>query len=196
MIPKFDGYDDAKKSAQKKKGEQLPAGPYVCKIYGVKLGEGFIKVQFDVEEGEYKGFFHKQYKENTAEDKKYKGMATIWLPKDDGSQGDVYTKEKFARWTNSLEESNEGYVWDWDETKWKGKLIGILYGEVGKRIEDKDITYNEVRYPASVEYVRSGKAKAPKFYAYKGYQAQETPVASTSADFMNIPENIAEELPF
>lgn len=195
MIPKFNGYDDAKKSAQKKKGEQLPAGAYVCKILGVKLGEGLIRIQFDVEEGEYKGFFQKQYKENTAEDKKYKGMTTIWLPKDDGSKNDYYTKERFAKWTSSLEESNEGYVWDWDETKWKGKLIGILYGEVGKRIEDKDVTYNEVRFPASVEYVRSGKAKTPKFYAYKGYNEQ-APASTNSADFMNIPDNIAEELPF
>lgn len=193
MIKQFNGYDEAKKKAKYSGGAKLPVGCYVCKILGTKLDGNMLKIQFDVEEGENKGFFQKLYKESTDEDKKYKGMVTIWTPKDDGSEQDARTKTNFARWTNALEESNPGYVWDWDETKWKDKLIGIRYGEVGKNINGKDITFNEVRGPVSVEEVRSGAAKVPDFYAYKGYQESPT---NTTTGFANIPEGIDEEIPF
>ena len=196
MIQKFNGYEEAKKNAQVKKSEQLPVGAYVCEILRVKQENGYLKLQFDVAEGEYKDFFQKQYKENTDENKKYKGITTIWLPKEDGTQQDSWTKDKFAKWTTALEDSNEGYFWDWDETKWQGKKVGILYGEVGKNIEGKDVKYNECRYPCSVDYARSGKAKAPKFFAYKGYNESKAPESSKPADFMNIPDDISEEIPF
>lgn len=196
MIQKFNGYEEAKKNAQFTKSEQLPVGAYVCEILNVKQEEGRLKVQFDVIEGDFKEFFQKKYKESTDENKKYKGVTTVWIPKEDGSERDTWTKNTFAKWTSSLEDSNEGYLWDWDETKWKGKIIGILYGEVGKNIEGKDVTFNECRYPCSVEYARSGKAKAPKFYAYKGYGDNKAPESSKPADFMNIPDNIDEEIPF
>lgn len=194
-MKQFNGYENAKTQAKKMSGSKLPAGVYVCKIIGVKAEADRIKLQFDVAEGEYKDFFQKQYKESKDEDRKYKGMANIWIPKDDGSDQDIRTKTNFARWTTALEESNKGYVWDWDESKWKDKLIGICYGEVGKNIEGKNVRFNECRWPASVEAVKSGKAKTPSFYAYRGYSDNKTNTPET-ADFMNIPNEISEEIPF
>lgn len=196
MINKFNGYDEAKKKAQSAGAPKLPAGVYVCKILGTKLDGNMLKVQFDVAEGEYKDFFQTQYKASKDEDKKYKGMTTVWLPKDDGSEGDARTKDNFARWTTSIEESNEGYVWDWDETKWKGKLVGICYGEVGKVINGKSVRFNECRRPVSVGAVKAGRAKTPEFYAYKGYTEASNTNTSTTTDFMNIPDGIQEEIPF
>lgn len=196
MINKFNGYDEAKKKAQSAGAAKLPAGVYVCKILGTKLDGNMLKVQFDVAEGEYKDFFQAQYKASKDEDKKYKGMTTIWLPKDDGSEKDAKTKTTFARWTTSIEESNDGYVWDWDETKWKGKFVGICYGEVGKNIDGKNVRFNECRWPASVESVKSGKAKVPAFFAYKGYSDEPSTTAPANTDFMNIPDGIQEEIPF
>lgn len=195
MIKQFSGYEEAKKVAQSTGRAKLPEGAYVCKVIGVKLENTYIKVQFDVCEGEYTDFFQKKYRESKDEDKKYKGIATLWLPKDDGSENDARTKNKFARWTNALEESNPGYRWDWDETKWKGKYIGILYGEVGKNIDGKSVRFNTYRDAISIDKVRSGEAKAPKFYAYPGYEEKPT-TANTSTDFMSIPDGIDEELPF
>ena len=194
----FNGYEEAKKNAQRSTYEKLPAGCYVCKILGVKTDGNMIRIQWDVNEGDFKGFFQKQYKENTQEDKKYKGTATIWIPKDDGSENDARTKTTFAKWTNALEDSNKGYVWDWDESKWKNKLIGIKYGEVGKNINGNDVRFNMCRGPVSVEDVKSGKVKTPEFYAFKGFN--ESPAATSApakeTDFMNIPAEIDEEIPF
>jgi hypothetical protein len=197
-MKQFQGYDEAKKAAQYSGGAKLPAGAYVCNIIGVKPEEGkggysdMIHIQFDIAEGDYKGFFRKQYDENTNEDKKYKGKTTIYCPKDDGSEKDGWTKNTFAKWTNALEESNEGYHWDWDESKWKGKKIGIVFGETGTKIEGKDIVYTEARYPVSVEKVRTGKAGEAKFKAKNGYGQ----TSSNDTGFVNVPEGLYEELPF
>lgn len=192
----FNGYDDAKESAKHSGGGRLPAGAYVCKILGVKETppkdgkSGFLTVQFDIAEGEQKDFFKNQYEANEREDKKFKGKTTIYQPKDDGSDKDAWTKNTFAKWTNALEESNNGYTWDWDEKKWKDKLIGIVFGDTGTRINGNDIVYTEARYPVSVEKVRAGEAGTAKFKA-KGDYGKDS-----SDDFMNIPDDAGEELPF
>lgn len=199
-MKQFNGYDEAKKAAQYQGGEKLPKGAYVADILGVKLETGTngnsdrLHIQFDIAEGEYKGFFKKQYEANNNDDKKYKGKVVLWLPKDDGSEKDQWTKNSFAKWPNALEESNEGYTWDWDEQKWKGKKIGLVFGETGNIIEGKEVVYTEVRYPASVQAVREGKAGEAKFKAKNGYGEVKT--SNDNMDFVNVPDGIAEELPF
>ena len=193
-MQQFNGYNEAKEQAKYSGGGRLPAGAYACKIIGVKLTpangdkSGFITIQFDITDGEYKDFFQKQFKENTRDDKKYKGKATIYLPKDDGSERDGWTKNNFAKWTNALEESNKGYTWDWDESKWKDKKIGIVFGETGTRIEGKDIVYTEARFPIAVDKIAD--APAAKFKA-KGDYGKDT-----NDGFITVPDDAPDELPF
>lgn len=210
MIKQFNGYEEAKKAAQYTPGEKLPVGAYVCKILGVALepgkpkrdnpneiGSDMLIVQFDIVEGDYTEFFKKQYDANTSEDKKFKGRTTIYLPKDDGTEADGWTKNAFARWTNSLEESNKGYTWDWDEKKWRNKLIGLVFGETGTVIDGKEVVYTELRFPVSVDKVRSGNAPEAKFKAKNGYTGNGAAAKEEGpTDFMNIPDGIQEELPF
>lgn len=204
-MKQFNGYDEAKKSAQHLPGERLPKGAYVCQILGVKFEEGKaandgtrysdrLILQFDIAEGEYQGFFQTQYKNNTNENKKYKGRTSVYLPKDDGTKEDTWRKTDFARWTNSFEESNAGYIWDWNESLWKGKLIGIVFGETGTVIEGKEVVFTEARFPVSIETVRSGKAPEAKFKAKNGYGEQSND--SGHSVNMNVPDDIDEELPF
>lgn len=200
-MKQFKGYDSAREKANFSGSSQLPVGGYVAKVIDVKYKEGengnsdMIVVAFDIEEGEYKGFFKKQFEENTQEDKKWKGRATIYVPNDDGSEKDEWTRNAFARWTAAFENSNEGYHWDWQEKKWKGKLIGVVYGEVGTVIDGKNIKYNECRFPASVTDIREKKYKLPKFKAKKGY-VESAPTITTEDGFMQVPESSDEEIPF
>lgn len=203
-MQKFGGYDDAKKQAQASGTSKLPAGGYVCKVIGVKYTKGeegksdFIEIQFEIAEGEYKGFFQKQYEANTNEDKKYKGRTKIYIPTDDGSEKDGWTKKTFAGWTNAFEESNEGYLWDWDEKKWKNKLIGIVFGETGTVISGRDVVYTEARFAVSAERIRSGNYPAAKFKAKNGYPSDggSGSAGSDNNGFLNIPEGAVEDLPF
>lgn len=174
-MKKFGGFDEAKKAAAIRPGEKLPAGAYVCKILGVKYEEGaegrsdMIVMQFDISEGEYEGFFKKQYDADDRDDKKYKGQTRIYVPTDDGSEKDGWTKRSFAGWINALEQSNNGYVWDWNEKKWKGKTLGIVFGETGALIEGRSVVFTEARFGVSADEVREGKAPAAKFKARSGF---------------------------
>ena len=203
----FNNYDEAKKSAEAQgSSAKLPEGAYVCKISAVRYettewGDR-IALAFDICEGEYKGFFQKQFDANTSEDKKWKGKTNVFVPKDDGSEKDAITKKSFASWTSAFEKSNPGYTWDWNENKWKNKIIGIVYGETGTVIDGKEIVYTEARFPIEVERVRSGNAPKAKFKAKNGYTGNQTeskPAAASSAsadEFMNVPEGGPEEIPF
>jgi len=203
-MKQFNGYDDAKKAAQFTATEKLPAGAYVAKVMGVRYEEGQsgtsdrIALQFDIEEGEYKGFFKKQYDANTSDDKKWKGKTTVYVPTDDGSEKDGWTKNAFAKWTNSFEDSNPGYAWDWDENKWKGKLIGLVFRNAGTVIDGREVTYTEVAFPIDIKTVRDGKAPEAKFKGRNGYAGNGSVKASASQDnsFINVPEGTDEEIPF
>lgn len=197
-MKQFSNFDKAKENARQMGGTsaQLPEGGYVAKIMGVRYEEGQngnsdkILIQYDISEGEYKDFFKKAYEENTRDDKKWKGKATIYYPKDDGSEKDQWTKNAFAKWINAFEDSNNGYSWDWDENKWKGLSIGLIYGSVSTMIEGKAILYTEARFPASVEDIRSGNYKIPKLKEKAG-----SGVVSAN-DMLPIPADGPDEIPF
>ena len=203
-MKQFNNYDDAKKSTESQgSSAKLPAGAYPCKITGVRYettewGDRIV-LAFDIFEGEYKDFFQKQFEANTSEDKKWKGKTNVFVPKDDGSEKDAITKKSFASWTTAFEKSNPGYVWDWDENKWKDKKIGIVFGKTGTIIDGKEIVYTEPRFPIDLARVRSGDAPEAKFKAKNGFTGKQIsqPAASSSSDgFMNVPEGGPEEIPF
>lgn len=213
-MKQFKGYDEAKKNAQFSGSEKLPAGAYVGKILAVKYETGkdgnsdMIKLQFDIAEGEYTGFFKNQYENNQNEDKKFKGQTTVYVPKDDGSEKDQWTMNTFAKWTNSFEESNPGYVWDWKEDKWKGLFIGLVYRDCGNVIDGKAVKYTEVAFPCSTVKVRAGNPPKARFKAKNGWTEEFQAAAnkkSTSDDsnsgndsdgFVSVPESSEEEFPF
>lgn len=178
-MKQFKGYEEAKKAARFS-GGKLPEGAYICKILNVKYinstdsaKSDIIEVSFDITEGEQKDFFKNQYANNQAEDKRWKGRTSVYVPMDDGSEKDEWTKKAFSKWTNSLEDSNSGYTWDWHEEKWTGKIVGIVFGTTGTVIDGKEVTYTEARFPVSVDDVRKGKAPKAKFKARNGYTGKQ-----------------------
>ena len=200
-MKQFSGYDDAVKNA-KASGGRLPAGAYVCKVVRVAFEEGkngnsdMIQLLFDIEEGEHKGFFKSQFDNNTDEDKKWKGKTTIYVPKDDGTEKDEWTKNSFAKWTTAFELSNPNYKWDWKEEKWKGLLVGIIFGDTGTVLDDgKEIVYTEARTACDIEAVRKGTVKPAKFKAKRGYTGNSNNDGSNDG-FMSIPDGVEEEIPY
>jgi hypothetical protein len=51
--------------------------------YGAKLC-----IVFDIAEGEFAGYYQEAFDRSTFEDKKWKGVLRLWLPKNDGSEQD------------------------------------------------------------------------------------------------------------
>lgn len=177
--------------------EKLPVGGYVITIKSVKIEDNSAKgysdniiFAFDIAEGEYKGYYAKRFEADTNEDKKWKGTFRLAVPTDDGSEQDGWRKSKFKGFMTSVEESNPGYKWNWDEQTLKGKLVGAAVGEINTEISGKAVSYTAMRYAVSVDSVRKG-ITPPKPYNKGG----NTTTTSTP-DFVNVPAGVDEEIPF
>lgn len=197
MIRRFGNYEQTKAYGDY---QQLPKGGYVMQIKDAKIipnknGNGeHLEVSADIFEGDYKDYFMNDWRNQQSEDKKWRGRFWVNIPADDGSEQDSWTKRKFKTFTEALEDSNEGYHFDWDEQKFKGKLVGGLFNEREWEAQDgqirRSINWGGV---CSVEKIRSGSYTLPKDRLIdRGYQ---TP-ATNSDGFMSLPEGFEDEPPF
>ena len=134
MMKQYNGF---KSEASGGSYPMLPAGPYVCEVKGVKI-EGaepdqVLILRLDITEGEFAGYYTKRYQHDTANNVgsnfpvKYKGDFRIQIP------NEANTKRTHPEWDIKafnnmvwcMEQSNEGYRWNWDENTLKGKTVGI-----------------------------------------------------------------------
>ena len=143
----------------------LPAGGYVAKILNAKVDEynwgEVLVISFHISEGEYKDCFSKQYKENTREDKKWKGNFRLTVP-NEGNQYFDSQKRTFGNAIWAIEESNPGYHWDWNEAALKGKMVGVLFRNREWEIEGKTGMTTEACTFVSVDDIRTNNFKTPK----------------------------------
>jgi len=191
----FNGFEAKKQGGSR---EILPVGGYVCEIksakeevYNSSNGEfRFLVLAIDVAEGEYAGFWKKDYDGNTADDKKWRGTFRISVPKDDGTEQDGWTKRTFGNFIWAIQESNPGYTWNWDEKTLKGKKLGVLYRNKEWEIDGKTGWTTEAAGAISVEDCRAGKFKMLKDKPLKDRPAQSHTAA--------VPDTVddSEELPF
>ena len=163
MIKKF----DIEKTKEYGDFQMLPRGGYVCVIKGAKVeersdGSQVIVLAMDIAEGEYKGYYQQDLDRQTGE-KIWHCRYWLNVPRDDGSEHDEWDKRKFKTFTTSLEKSNDGYKFDWDEQKFIGKLIGGLFNY--REFETSSGTVGEspnLAQVRSVDAIRSGDYKLPK----------------------------------
>ena len=158
----YDGYKAEKASGR----EILPAGGYVCIIKSAKeetfdWGKRLV-LAIDVAEGQFAGFFKKDYEQNTREDKKWRGTYRINEPKDDGSEKDGWAKRTFNNFIWSIQESNPGFTWDWDEKKLKNLKLGVLYRNKEWEMDGRTGWTTEAAGSCSVDDIRSGSFKPLK----------------------------------
>lgn len=119
----------------------LPIGVYECVIKKAEVhknqetGKESFKVTIDIASGEYKDYFQRRYDTNTDMNKKWDNNATRYL----AFQGD--NASYFKGFITSVENSNVGYTWNWDETTLTGKKIcGVFqYEEYEKQDGSKAV---------------------------------------------------------
>ncbi len=159
----FNGYEQAKTIVEQ---ERLPAGGYVVIIKNAEEVSGQhgsrLVISFDILEGDFKDYFATNYRNQTMEDKKWKGVLSMFVPVGDGSDKDNMTMSIFKTNILAIEESNPGYHWDWNEAGLKGKIVGA-------RFRNKEYNYNghqgmftECFDFKPAEVIRGGKFKIPK----------------------------------
>ena len=109
----------------------LPVDGYVVKILDAKVEDTQwgqkLAISFDINEGDQKGFYKENYKNQTQEDKKWKGVYRVNVPADDGSDDDKYAARRLKTVMNAIEASNPGYHWDWNEEGLKDKIAGLIF---------------------------------------------------------------------
>lgn len=190
MIQKFNDYGTTKSYEEI---EQLPKGGYVLIIKNAVVKQGnngdYVQASCDIAEGQYKDYFMKDWKNQSGEDKKWHCNYLLNIPTDDGSEQDGWTKRRFKTFTEAMEASNDNYYFDWDETEFKGKLIGGLFNVRQYRAQDgtiRDVT--NLKRICSVAMIRENGYRLPKDDLLK-----ESPKAPSAEPWMVIPET---ETPF
>lgn len=110
--------------------EVLEAGAYKCQILKAEEctasnGKEYIKVSFDIIEGEKKEFYKRKYQNDNREDKKWSGVLVVFSEDYEGN-----TNKYFKTLITCAEESNTNYKFDFDNVAdLKGKKIGIVFRE-------------------------------------------------------------------
>ena len=145
---------------------RLPLGAYIARVKQAVLqsndyGEQLC-ILFDIAEGEFQGYYTSEFQNNTRPDKKWKGVLRYWLPKEDGSENDEWTKRSLKGMVTSFERSNPGYQFDWNEKSLSGKLVGVLYRNEEWEYEGKTGWTPRPFRAISVDSVRQGDFTFPK----------------------------------
>ena len=188
-MKKFNSFDTAKTYSET---EKLPAGGSVIKIMAASEetasnGNAFLKISFDIAEGEYAGYYERKYRAANENDKKWKGNINLYVPLEDGSEQDEYTASKFKTSIMNIEESNAGYHWDWDEKKLKGKLAGCVFREKEYEYEGNSVFFAEPFRIVSADNIRNNKFRMPKPKLLNGGSFGSTPVTADSVTDDDLP---------
>lgn len=142
--------------------ELLPKGAYVIKLLSVKeefskdKTSSYLKMAFDIAEGEYKDFYKRSFDNNTKEDKKWPNDAVIYLtvPTDNSDQWII---DNFNKFMTAVEDSNKDYHWNWDESTLKNKLVGAKFYIEQSEYNGKVYDHTKAKWFIAAQKVRDGK---------------------------------------
>ena len=134
--------------------KMLPAGGYIGKILTVEdvADKMYLKITWDISEGEFKG--------NAASCLERNGFLpsafTFIRSYKDSAIG------FFKGFISSVEQSNSGFKWDFDEHKLVGKTFGAIIGEQEYRKNDGSIgTRLKTKKTVPADVIRGGQFKIP-----------------------------------
>lgn len=184
------------KTKRRQSFQQLPKGAYVIKIKGAKeepnknSSGSHLTIAFDIAEGEFAGFYARQFENNTNEDKKWPmdAMYYITIPSDDAKQ---YVWTNWNTFFADLEDSNNGFVFSGDLKALKGKLIGGKFHIEQREYNGNIYEHTRLKWTCVADDVRNGNA---------GQMPKDSLVNSKPAPsldgFVEIPDGSDEECPF
>lgn len=144
--------------------EKLKLGGHIIKILEANVvtttakdGTVFeqLNLKYDITEpDEQAGFYQRRFVEKAQKDAiaaKWSGMTRISIPEDNSED---FIKENFKRFITSVEKSNPGYVWNWEEATLSGKIVGCIFGlEEFIASDGRTLTATKPRFFRSTEGV-------------------------------------------
>lgn len=159
-MQKPNGYDQAE-SRQFAQNDKPPAGPYIMRILSAAEAKSreknrpMLVLCLDIAQGQYSNNFRKLYD-------------IFKSKKDDAKWPLVHRRctddnqlEYFKGDIKAIEESNEGFIFDFNEKSLNGKLVGAMLREkeIGVNQDGSMRTVLEVAFLCSTKKVLSGEMK-------------------------------------
>lgn len=154
-------HDFAQAQAFTGENEVLSVGGHICQIRGARCelsrnGKEMLVVAFDIKEGSlFDGYYKRRFDRmrGSNPDAKWPGVYYQTTTNNDGN-----TNPMFKRLITSIEESNPGYRWDWNENSLNGKLVGFNFGEEEYVHQSSGEIRTSVKpmFPSSTARVREG----------------------------------------
>lgn len=177
---------------------KVTPGGYICRILNALdvKDKGYLELSLDIASGEFEGFYHKQYKQfGGTWGGTWKCKLNVFYTSNNPSFAES-TQRKFKGLITSIEESNNGYKWNWNEQTLKGLYLGVLFGEEEFEKNDGTIgTAVKPRFARSVDTIKSGDFEVPKFKPLKANKQSAT--QQTQANYYAGTVDIAsDDLPF
>ena len=178
----------------------LPIGAYECVIKDARLnhneetGKNTLKISIDIASGEYKDYFLKAYETDTRIDRKWNNNAIRYI----AYEGDNVAF--FKGFITTIENSNIGYKWNWEESTLKGKKVcGVFqYEEYEKQDGTKGIKVRLSKFRSldklkDIEVSDSIKLLDGSYVSYDDYMERKE---DKFADFKDCVEINPDSLPF
>lgn len=159
--------------------QRLPAGGYIVKILNATdvPDKEYLRISFDIAEGDHKGFFGEQFKNDTREGKKWPNAGTFIRSYKHSAEA------MFKGFANALENSNKGYKFDFDETKLKNKLVGVILADEEYQNQKGQVrTRTYVASVRSVDTIKKGEFTVPEL---KKLDATKTTTVKPQETFVN-----------
>lgn len=165
--------------------------------YTGMTGNTSLKIEVDIDDkDEQKGFYQKQYDNNTNSDKKWPNASCKYISlKEDDTCLALY-----KGFTTIIENSNPGYKWNFDEKTLIGKKLCGVYGLEEYKKQDGTIgaatKLVQFRSLDKLNEIKIPKVKLldGSFVEYENYHKPS--VNEVPSEFENVVEITNEELPF
>ena len=169
--------------------QRLPVGGYIVGVKSVEdvPAKEYLRIEFDVCKGENKNWFQSQYDKDTREDKKWPNAGTLIRSYKENAL------PMFKGFTTAVEKSNKNFEWNWDETKLKNKIFGVVIGEEEYQNQKGQVRVrNYVAAVRSVETIEKGDFTVPelkKLDVTKTASANNEVVKDPFADDAPVPQS-------
>lgn len=156
-----------------------------------------LVVLFDFAEGdEQAGYFMKQFNDDIRPEKKYPNAGTNYMVIDDSAE---YGTKNLKTFITCVEKSNPGFVVQWGDNfcqQFKGKLIGGIFRIEKDWYDGKEVKHHKLAWFRSIDGVKDAEVPAETTTRAYDEHLKQDALAAAGTDFMDIPENMQEELPF
>ena len=160
MIDRIENWENVE--ANFGEAPKIKAGGYIIKILDARIeksksGQDMIVLRFDICEGEFADYYTKKWKRAKEQGKDYNWGGKFYIVIGiDGYDG------RLKALTTSVEKSNAGYTWNWDEESLKGKIVGAIFRDEEFIMNDQIYTNAKIWQVRSVDTIRNGDFEIPK----------------------------------